>query len=349
MYLRVTKVLAACFLGSVLFIVVLSQFSYSINHRPNGFIRLFPPHALNYKGEFKLPNESYTISGITTDNKIYLHSYLSPDKALVVDHDLQNPIWVQWDLPKDSLIFWTQLKTTVNAGSVYMIEGASSAILKGPLTTGKLKLRRIDKLKFSDGFMLSSSTMIIRNYDPVLKQNVLTRVDITRDVQFKNTYAPEKQIDGVFCTDGILLYTPGTSELLYIYRYRNQFIRLDTNLTVLYKANTIDTTSRVKIKVAEYNKGHDMSMATPATSVNEFACASDKYLFVKSNLRANNENKKNFEKSAVIDVYRLSDGKYTRSLYLEEYNGKKPVGIRATNDKLIVLYGNTLVSLAVNF
>jgi hypothetical protein len=197
--------------------------------------------------------------------------------------------------------------------------------------------------------MLSSSSMIVRNYDPTVMQNVLTKVDITGEVRIKNRYIPEKQIDGVFCTDGLLLATPGSDELIYIYRYRNEFIKLDTNLKVLYKANTIDTTYRAKIKVAEYNKGHDLSMSTPATSVNEFACASDKYLFIKSNLQANNESRKAFESSAVIDVYRLSDGRYIRSLYLEEYKGQKPKSMRATNSNLLVLYGNTLVNFTLNF
>lgn len=347
MYLRAAKKLTACFLGSILFIVILSQFSYSLNHRKNGFIRLFPPHQAEFKGEFKLPNESYTISGIV-ENKIYFHSYLSPEKALIVNQDLSNPTFVDWNLPRDSLIFWTQLMTTVKADSIYMIEGSSSAILKGSRTTGELKLRKIKNLKFSDGFMLSSSAMIVRNYDLSLKQNVLTKVDIT-DVRIKNRYALEKQIDGVFCTDGILLLTPGSSEILYIYRYRNQFIKLDTNLTVLYKANTIDTTSIAKIKVTASNKGQDLSISSPGTSINELVCASDKYLFVKSNLQANNESKKVFENSAVIDVYRLSDGRYTHSFYLEDYKNQKPRSIRATNDKLFALYDNTFQVYTINF
>jgi hypothetical protein len=43
----------------------------------------------------------------------------------------------------------------------------------------------------------------------------------------------EKQVDGVFDTDGQLLRDDITGELVYIYFYRNEFMVMDSNLVKL--------------------------------------------------------------------------------------------------------------------
>ncbi|MCG1037959.1 hypothetical protein KI686_16295, partial [Polaribacter sp. DS7-9] len=57
----------------------------------------------------------------------------------------------------------------------------------------------------------------------------------------------EKQIDGLFCTDGMLHYNRKRHQLIYLYYYRNQYILMDTLLNIVHKGNTIDTNRVAKI------------------------------------------------------------------------------------------------------
>src|SRR5690606_29648613 len=98
----------------------------------------------------------------------------------------------------------------------------------------------------------------------------------------------EKQIDGSFCVDGDLLYNPNTNSLVYVYRYRNQFMHLDTTLNTLFKGYTIDTISKVKIKVSEAKTANGIKfiLSSPPLIVNKKSYASGNYLFIHSNIKS---------------------------------------------------------------
>ncbi len=98
-------------------------------------------------------------------------------------------------------------------------------------------------LFFSNGISLTSNNFAFRKYDQILKQNILA----------KNSFNPgsspvieskdllQKQVDGIFCTDGMMSYCKKSGKLIYVYYYRNQFICADSNLHLIYRGNTIDT------------------------------------------------------------------------------------------------------------
>ncbi len=74
---------------------------------------------------------------------------------------------------------------------------------------------------------ISSNSAILRKIDIDKRENVLlkSRAD--------QRYVLRKQVDGLLCTDGYLQYSKQFHQLVYTYRYRNQFICLDTNLNVV--------------------------------------------------------------------------------------------------------------------
>src|SRR5690606_27633545 len=83
----------------------------------------------------------------------------------------------------------------------------------------------------------------------------------------------QKQIDGIICTDGILVYDSEQQRLFYVYYYRNQFLCLNSTLDLLYRGNTLDTISRVKISITSQNGSHERTLATPPRIVNNLAYA----------------------------------------------------------------------------
>ena len=56
----------------------------------------------------------------------------------------------------------------------------------------------------------------------------------------------EKQIDGVFDVDGILTYSTEPNLLSYVYYYRNEYIIMDSDLTVLKHTSKSPLASKVQ-------------------------------------------------------------------------------------------------------
>jgi hypothetical protein len=151
-------------------------------------------------------------------------------------------------------------------------------------------------------------------------------------------HALVKQVDGLFCVDGMLHYNRQLNTLVYVYYYRNQFISMDTMLNVLYRGKTIDTISHARIKVAQMEAGHAITLATPPLTVNTQSCVSGNYLFVNSNLKASNEPQEHFDMASAIDVYDLRNGDYRYSFYIAHVGGKKMRNFGVTGRTLVVLH-----------
>jgi hypothetical protein len=158
----------------------------------------------------------------------------------------------------------------------------------------------------------------------------------------------KKQIDGIFCTDGVLHYDKQIPMLVYIYFYRNEFITMDTNMHIISRARTIDTTSTAKIKMTKVMPENIITFSVPPLTVNKHSCVSGKFLFNHSGLRADNENKKTFDQSSVIDVYNLRDNRYLGSFYLQDYDHKKLSGFRVDGNRLLAIYDHYLLRFEIN-
>jgi len=130
----------------------------------------------------------------------------------------------------------------------------------------------------------------------------------------------EKQIDGVFCVDGTMRFSKEIDRLVYTYRYRNQFIVMDTNLNVVARINTIDTTSKAKIKIATIKSTNSRTLASPPFVVNNQTSVYKQWLFVNSSLLALNDDPDTFNTTSIIDVYDIVNAKYLFSFYIGNNN-----------------------------
>jgi hypothetical protein len=205
-----------------------------------------------------------------------------------------------------------------------------------------------DSAFFAEATPISASTVVIRTFASESREYLLAR---------ETSYPPhvtripgllEKQVDGLFCTDGMLRYDHESNRLVYLYYYRNEFVCMDTALNLIYRANTIDTTSRAKIEVVEIESEKSMTLASPPLIVNKKSCVSGGLLFVNSNLMANNESEEEFNDASVIDVYSLADGKYRISFYLPNYENQKIKYFMVHRDRLIAVYAHYLLSYRMN-
>ena len=75
-----------------------------------------------------------------------------------------------------------------------------------------------------------------------------------------------------------------SQKFIYTYYYRNQFIIADTNLKLIRRGSTIDTTTKAKLKVAHIKETGQRKIASLPPTVNKLTAVSNNLLFVNSKL-----------------------------------------------------------------
>jgi hypothetical protein len=332
-----------CLLGAVLGILGLALVSGMANHRHNGFIRLIPPHVAIPGRIYDLRGNSFYLAG-TTPSRFYLSSTTTPQLIRDFSFDLTDSNTHRLSMPSAGGHFARSLKVSVDSPAIYLFEGVSPTLVQGQLGDSLLH-RTTGKFYFNLATPLSPASAIFRAAN-LHRMNIFIK-QLNDSLTTVDTIL-EKQVDGIFCTDGALHAQPPANRLIYVYSYRNQFIVLDTNLKIQYKARTIDTISQVKFKVGYIASEKSLTLSSPPTFVNKESCVSGNYLFIHSGLRADNDESSMYDIGSPIDVYSLIDGKYLLSFYLPDYRQHKIRDFRVFNNTLIALYDHYAYSYQLN-
>lgn len=321
--------------------------SNKINYKYNSFERSFSLEPLTLSAYQDLKYNSFYIAGISKQH-LYFGNILEPSRVLITNHLLADTQHIKINIKNANHFKYYSIKLSVDSPNFYLSDGRIPVILKGNLSNW-YALPFIDDGKyFIECVPFSNSSFAIRTTDPNTHNLILGKMTHLPPFYKAAPHLLEKQIDGKFCTDGMLHYSTDLGWLVYIYYYRNQFICLDTGMNLLYRGNTIDTISKAKITMAQVKSNKSVTVSTPPLVVNKKTCVSNNLLFVNSNLLAKNENKKEFEGASVIDVYNLKRGDYQFSFYIPNFRGKKMKSFKVINNKLICMYNQYAVVYQLN-
>src|SRR5690606_30135310 len=133
-----------------------------------------------------------------------------------------------------------------------------------------------DQAYFTQFIPLDSTQFIMRTIDGHSHQNILAKYTYSDAVLKKNATLLENQMDGVFDTDGQLLYNSGHKKFIYIYYYRNQFFVFDKNLKLDKRLRTIDTVTQAKLEI-DYIASTGQNKLNPnALRINKTASTEDR-------------------------------------------------------------------------
>jgi len=336
--------LAGCTIGSIISIALLTFTSSLLRKSPNHFIRQIPGHMVEGIKFIDLKKSGYYFAG-TDSIYTYLGSYSINNEILRVDFHKGDYTKEILNAPPDLM---------VSSGSYLSIEEQRPILwdgIKSEVWTGDdnhLLLKYKDQVSsFTKGILISAASYILLSIN---KKNENELIRQERSGQQKTGRGLlQKQIDGLFCTDGQLIKVPNSNKIFYTYFYRNQFICADTNLNLLYRGKTIDTNNYAKIKVAKIKSTNQLTLASPPKIVNKHTDANEKYLFIHSGLKADNETDKMHVESAAIDVYNVKDGKYKLSFYLPNFDGKSISDFRVYGNNLYALYDHYLYKYQLKF
>jgi len=333
-----------CFLASVSIVILLLAISIfngsNKGLRTNGFRRSFiGQKILNQKMTLFLIHNSYYIAGVEGHN-IYLGNYSQPNRLLMYNIITSDTQRIRLDIPHNKRrLAWKSIKISIDSANLFVAEGITPMILKKPLLGNRYENFDSD-IRFNDFQPINSNSFVCRSYD-VNSQNLLVKDYKNSKGARRKSYYLERQVDGFFCTDGILLFNHKKDQIFYVYFYRNQFICLDTSLSVLYKGKTIDSISHANIKIGNISSQNKRVLLS-SQSVNKHAFTDGDFMFIHSDLIADNERVDLFDRNSVIDVYSLDRHAYLHSFYLPNYNNKAIREFRVVEDLVVVMYDRYL-------
>lgn len=338
---KILFIAGACFLISTGVVIMLFAWSTDIRQQPGSFLRQYPPHPVVETASFRLSNTSYYLAGATA-HTVYLAHRLAPLHVLQVSNNLADTVHrslVLKDIRKQKHF---RITVQIDSPYYYFMDGTIPFYYRGNITDGRGANVLPDSMYFGDVAILSPQSFAMRALSRQQQVHILGKRMLGLARPLLKYDLLEKQKDGIFCTDGMLHYNKELSRLVYIYHYRNQYIVMDTSLTLQYRANTIDTFSIAQVKFDSVASEQSIRLSAPPFTVNKRCATSGRYLFIHSQVAARNESMKQFARGSVIDVYDMVTHTYAFSFYIPDYRGKPMKDFTVTGGKLYALFDNAL-------
>jgi hypothetical protein len=317
---------------------LLSSIVTKSNHQQNSFIRLLPPHATDSILSIMLPNSSfYPVS--MNKYEIWFHEAKvgSNMSYRLKERTLQNRPGspVQSDLVVGENVNYSISRID---GTIEMTQDKNRSVYQ-PV----LKLR--DYTAFS---AINDTSIVYRFPSSDFNKNILALSNFTDSSTIMNDSVLEKQIDGVFCTDGSLHYSNALDIVVYVYSYRNEYLILNRGLVLKQKGKTIDTTARASLKVTRLKDR--ITLSAPPLVINRVSRVAGNKLYILSDRMAANEFASRWKELSVIDVYDISNQTYKYSFYVLNQNKTKLTSFLVDDQHLLVQFGSmhTLFKLNLN-
>ena len=323
-------------------IIALYYTSENAMHRENPFIRRFIQGSASKIATADLNSNSQYFAG-TDGNTIYLGDNRAPLHITAYDLTLKIKHQYKIQLEREDFPFRT-VQVRISPPYFYLMDGTVPIIYKGNISDWKAKLLMHDNnYYFSKAEIIAPNKIAFRAQEVKSLNNTLGTFTFSDSLQVQ--YAPkllQKQIDGFFDTDGMMHFDEQLQKFIYVYYYRNQFIIADKNLSLIYRGNTIDTTTHANLKIAYIKNTKQRKIASPPSTVNQLTAVSGNLLFVNSKLIGRYEPKEMWKEASIVDVYDIEKNTYLSSIYLYNVNEAKVQSMLISGNNLYAIIGHSL-------
>ena len=327
--------------GSSVLVIVLFLTSEEQLHRNNAFIRRYPHHLLTFNKAYDLEVNSYYFAGIAHES-LYLGNYTAPLKLKSFDLTLEPKENLSINLPNLTSYSFKSIQNKVYADQLYTYDGSVPVLFQGTPDGQKMSQELYKRAFFDKITPVSDSTFIIGTTAASSGNYALG--NITSNTGKTRIYPKllEPQIDGVFDVNGFLLFNDLLNLVVYQYRYRNEYLLLNTQLELQTKGKLIDTIATAQLEVLTL-KDSIHKLGPNTQTVAEYATTASHYLFIQSSRLGKYESEKMLDQARIVDVYDLNNQNYVSSFYLYDYKGEKSKAFIITGQHLFALMGDYLV------
>jgi uncharacterized membrane protein YphA (DoxX/SURF4 family) len=337
-----TGTLSALALSGAVIVTSLFLMSENITHYHNKLVRRFPHWPAVKVSDTDLHLNSYYIAGIDSSN-IYLGNNTAPFLVTVFNKALQYS-GKHLITPKEKELRYHAVQIRVQSPYFYVFDGIVPCIFRGRTKDWKPKLLKKGGEFFTLVAPIDSTSVAVRTHDSHTGESIIGILDLRDTTRtLLNPRFLQKQRDGVFDTDGHLLYSAKLQKLIYLYAYRNQYTVADNKGAVTFRGNTIDTISHANLKIATLKSRGQRKFAKPPLFVNKMCAVSDNLLFVNSAIPGPYEDNDMWKRASIIDTYNLSDRAYLFSFCIYDEEGQKMKSFTVMNNNLYALIGNHII------
>lgn len=323
-------------------VAILFVFSEKKIYRNNAFQRKYIPKVATYIRDLDLGSNSHYIAGFK-NNIIYLGNYRAPLylKALNTSFDsvAEFPVSIsKMDLP------YRRASIGVEPPYFFVGDGMVPIIFRGSTKDWKAKVFSYDRTDFkqfeiSDSLHIGIVSISANTNTTVL--GMLTGMHGKDSVYF-NDEIISKQLDGIFDTDGILVWNERNKRFIYTYYYQNRYEVMDDGMQYLFSGKTIDTVSKPILNIKHHSKTDQYSKGANTIVVNRHMTSFGNYLLINSDRLGKYEDNSIPESAAIIDVYDITQNKYVFSFYVSHQPGSKLDDFRIDGNLLIALVNGRL-------
>ena len=324
-------------------VTLLFQLSETKMKRNNAFIRRYIPHPIEKTHTMDLKYSSYYIAGIGP-TKIYLGNTTAPLKMTVLDTALA--------VKESHMISLDQMELPYSAVQVQVIppyffvgDGTVPILFKGNTNDWNATTIMQSAYHFTAMEPVGPDEIVIKSDEKESGEAVIgvLKIDESITASFNKKFL-EKQIDGIFDTDGRLLYNQDLKKIIYTYHYRNQFIIADKSLKLNDRVSTIDTVSKAHLQIEEIKSRQLKKLGSNTLLINKNMATDGNLLFIEAPRIGRYEPEDMLEEASIIDVYNIQEQSYLFSFYLYRHKNHKLREFTINNGVLYALQGNYLTA-----
>lgn len=332
--------LITTYLASFLLVAGLYATAYFQLRHANNFIRLFPPHMLGKQSRIDLSTNAFYIAGRDQDT-LYLANRLDARWIKKVSlTTLSNvDLALQWPVLTPPFSDW---QVSINQGILSFSNYINGIVLQSSAPFSKAAPVAKLAQPLYRTIPLSHHTMVAKSYNSQLKTRSIVRLQLDRFL-VNQSYLPAQKPDGLYSTEGILLWNEAYEKLLYIHNFINTVTILDSSCAIQATRSTIDLTDSLHGSVITSRQNGNQVQQVESAIVNQLATTDQHLVLVYSKTPANNQPLAQFRKNATIDVYQLPAFTYLYSFYLPLAKDQHPVDILLHQQQLFVLMGTELI------
>jgi hypothetical protein len=331
---RQVKFILLTIVSAFLLMFLLYYSSSGINQKQNGFKRFYLQNALRTPLTISLNQHVPFLFGSTGSHLYFWFS--ETDSIWITGYNLSPVSVLKINLPAN----WNNEVSEILADSncVFLFSDKIQRRIEFNLVTKKIVDTNM-KYVFNRGVLLNTVSAVSRGPDQS-GNAILRRIVLESGVANTMTISEPGQLPGFFNNNGKIYYSKYNHCLVYTFNYRNGFLNLDTNFRLLYKGHTIDTVNHgFVLSLGKPGKG--FTMASAPIVVNGIGTIYQRYLFIRSMLKSDNETGEYFNANTFVDLYDLAKkGSYSGTLVIPDLDDQKMIQFTVVKEFLIAVYAN---------
>lgn len=337
--------LAALFVASFSVVGILLLQAERITQYENTFIRRISSTSVTKTNQYNLHYSSYYFAG-TINGRVYLGNTTAQLLLTSLDTTFKTLKANKITLPDTTLPF-RSISLRVSDKKVFAYDGTVPVIFSGKIGYDLSKMK-VEPKFFTLAIPDKSGNLIVRTQQRGDGESILGLIDLQNQQTTTFPKLLEKQSDGLFDTDGTLLYSAESDKIVYLYAYRNGYLVTDGKMNLLSRGNTIDTLQSLNVDVKEIPGRGEKTFAKKPLTANRTAALYRNLLFVNSGMPGKFEDTRMWKRASVIDVYDINRQRYLSSFYLNDIDGKRMRQFYVDKNFLYALTGRHLVKYRIN-